>query len=105
MIVIFVMSSLEHTGVLQWLSSVSQMASTNDIISIPAEQPCGLTLAYHLGGGGCVTSCSAPNVSGKGRRQVGPSFADEVGGMRRGLPPSTESIFSTAVMLCSGRGF
>lgn len=43
MIVIFVMSSLEHTGVLQWLSYVNQMASTNDIISIPAEQPCGLT--------------------------------------------------------------
>lgn len=54
MIVIFVMSCLEHTGVLQWLSYVNQMASTNDIISIPAEQPCGLTLAYHLGGGGCV---------------------------------------------------
>lgn len=54
MIVIFVMSSLEHMGVLQWLSSVNQMASTNAIINIPAEQPCGLTLAYHLGGGGCV---------------------------------------------------
>lgn len=83
------MSSLEYTGGFRWLSCVNQMASTNDIINIPAEQPCGLTLAYHLGGDCCalhVSPAALFPMSGKGRKQVGPSFLEEVGGLRRGIP-------------------